>query len=152
MKKGTKTVLNPLTETYQFNVYAQDKDHPLKKVLEELQRPTEVSGGERQRIVAARTFMRFNSGKIRFLAVDEPSSALDAEGEELLLDNLLKEREGKTIIFVTHRFGKLTKQADLILCMKEGQIVESGTHKELITIQGGEYKKLYDIQASPFRD
>lgn len=59
--------------------------------------------------------MRFNSGNIRFLAVDEPSSALDAEVEEMLLDNLLKEREGKTIIFVTHRFGKLTKQADLIM-------------------------------------
>jgi ABC-type transport system involved in cytochrome bd biosynthesis fused ATPase/permease subunit len=59
--------------------------------------------------------MRFNSGQIRFLAVDEPSSALDAEGEQYLLDNLLKERQGKTIIFVTHRFGKLTKHADLIL-------------------------------------
>jgi ABC-type transport system involved in cytochrome bd biosynthesis fused ATPase/permease subunit len=59
--------------------------------------------------------MKFNSGKIRFVAVDEPSSALDAEGEELLLNNLLKEREGKTIVFVTHKFGKLTKQADLIV-------------------------------------
>ncbi len=59
--------------------------------------------------------MRFNSGKIRFLAVDEPSSALDAEAEELLLENLLKERTGKTVIFVTHRFGKLTKRADLIM-------------------------------------
>jgi ABC-type transport system involved in cytochrome bd biosynthesis fused ATPase/permease subunit len=59
--------------------------------------------------------MKFNSGKVRFVVVDEPSSALDAEGEEVLLDNLLKEREGKTIIFVTHKFGKLTKQADLIV-------------------------------------
>jgi ABC-type transport system involved in cytochrome bd biosynthesis fused ATPase/permease subunit len=63
----------------------------------------------------ARTFMKFNSGQIRFLAVDEPSSALDAEGEEYLLDNLLKEREGKTIVFVTHKFGKLTRQADFIV-------------------------------------
>ncbi|KAF9441091.1 P-loop containing nucleoside triphosphate hydrolase protein, partial [Macrolepiota fuliginosa MF-IS2] len=118
--------------------------------LEELRRPVEVSGREKQRIVVARTFMRFNSGKIWFLAVDEPSSALDAEGEELLLDNLLWERAGKTIIFVTHRFGKLTKQADLIVCMKEGKIVESGSHHELIKLDG-EYKKLYDIQASPFR-
>lgn len=59
--------------------------------------------------------MRFKSGKIRFLAVDEPSSALDAEAEVTLLENLLKEREGKTILFVTHRFGKLTRQADLIV-------------------------------------
>ncbi|KAF9440398.1 P-loop containing nucleoside triphosphate hydrolase protein, partial [Macrolepiota fuliginosa MF-IS2] len=59
--------------------HGKDTGHPLRKVLEELRRPVEVSGGEKQRIVAARTFMRFNSGKIRFLAVDEPSSALDAE-------------------------------------------------------------------------
>jgi ABC-type multidrug transport system fused ATPase/permease subunit len=66
-------------------------------------------------IPRARTFMRFNSGNIRFLAVDEPSSALDAEAEVLLLENLLKEREGKTIVVVTHRFGKLTRKADLIV-------------------------------------
>lgn len=59
--------------------------------------------------------MKFNSGKVRFLAVDEPTSALDAEGEEFLLHNLLKEREGKTVVFVTHKFGNLTKQADLIV-------------------------------------
>jgi len=148
MKDGVGAVLDPLQDYQQWNI---TKGHPLKKVLDELRRPVEVSGGERQRIVAARTFMRFNSGQIRFLAVDEPSSALDAEAEELLLQNLLKERAGKTVIFVTHRFGKLTKQADLIICMKEGKIVESGTHKELIQADG-EYKKLYDIQASPFRE
>lgn len=59
--------------------------------------------------------MRFRSEKIRFLAVDEPSSALDAEAEITLLENLLKERAGKTIIFVTHRFGKLTREADMIV-------------------------------------
>jgi ABC-type thiamine transport system ATPase subunit len=52
MKDKMSTVLDPLSEYYQFNVREQDKDHPLKKVLEELQRPTEVSGGEKQRIVA----------------------------------------------------------------------------------------------------
>jgi ABC-type lipoprotein export system ATPase subunit len=46
------TVLDPLSEYYQFNVREQDKDHPLRKLLEELRRPTQVSGGEKQRIVA----------------------------------------------------------------------------------------------------
>ncbi|KAF9445375.1 P-loop containing nucleoside triphosphate hydrolase protein [Macrolepiota fuliginosa MF-IS2] len=151
MKNGVDTVLDPMSTHYSFNVREQEKGHPLKEVLKELRRPVEVSGGERQRIVAARTFMRFKSGKIRLLAVDEPSSALDAEAESALLENLLKERAGKTIIFVTHRFGKLTRQADLIVCLKEGKIVESGTHKELMKIDG-EYKKLYDIQASAFQD
>ncbi len=59
--------------------------------------------------------MRFNSGQVRFVAVDEPSSALDPEGEAALFKNLIKAREGKTLVFVTHRFGHLTKHADLIL-------------------------------------
>ena len=59
--------------------------------------------------------MRLSSGKIKYIAVDEPSSALDAEGELQLFNRLLEVREGKTMIFVTHRFGHLTKHADLIL-------------------------------------
>lgn len=59
--------------------------------------------------------MRFNSGKVTFAAVDEASSAIDAAGEVQLFDNLIKQREGKTLVIVTHRFGCLTRQADLIL-------------------------------------
>ena len=59
--------------------------------------------------------MRFKSGKIRAAFVDEPSSALDPEGELQLCDNLRKERQGKTMIFVTHRFEHLTGHADLIM-------------------------------------
>ena len=59
--------------------------------------------------------MRFNSGKVNFVAVDEPSSALDADAELQLFQNLLALRGGKTMIFVTHRFGHLTKHADLIV-------------------------------------
>lgn len=59
--------------------------------------------------------MRFHSGKIHFVAVDEASSALDAAGEAQLFENLIAERAGKTIAIVTHRFGPLTRRADLIL-------------------------------------
>lgn len=59
--------------------------------------------------------MRFNSEDIKFVAVDEPSSALDPEGELQLFNNLREARDGKTMIFVTHRFGHLTKYADKIL-------------------------------------
>ncbi len=59
--------------------------------------------------------MRFETGKIRFVTVDEPSSALDSEGELELFDNLIQARAGKTMIFVTHRFGHLTKRADLVV-------------------------------------
>lgn len=59
--------------------------------------------------------MRFQSDKIKFVAVDEPSSALDAEGELRLFEEIIKVRSGKTMIFVTHRFGHLTKYADKIM-------------------------------------
>ena len=61
--------------------------------------------------------MRFNSGKVKFVAVDEPSSALDAEGEFMLFERLIAAREGKTMVFVAHRFGHLTKHADQIMCV-----------------------------------
>ena len=59
--------------------------------------------------------MRFKSGKVKFVIVDEPSSALDAEGELQLFQRLMQAREGKTMVFVTHRFGHLTKFADQIM-------------------------------------
>jgi len=59
--------------------------------------------------------MRFNSQRVKFVAVDEPSSALDAEAELALFDNLREMREGKTMVFVTHRFGHLRRHADKIL-------------------------------------
>jgi len=59
--------------------------------------------------------MRFNTGRVKLVAVDEPSSALDAESELELFNNLLAVRAGKTMIVVTHRFGHLTKHADMIM-------------------------------------
>lgn len=59
--------------------------------------------------------MRLNSGKVDLVLVDEPSSALDPEGELQLFQNLLAARSRKTMIFVTHRFGHLTKFADAIM-------------------------------------
>ena len=61
--------------------------------------------------------MRFTSGKVKFVAVDEPSSALDAEAELKLFERLIAAREGKTMVFVTHGFGHLTKHADNIICV-----------------------------------
>lgn len=59
--------------------------------------------------------MQLNSGKVKFVAVDEPSSALDPEGEFQLFDRLIAGRAGKTMVFVTHRFGHLTRHADTIM-------------------------------------
>ncbi|KAK6995684.1 P-loop containing nucleoside triphosphate hydrolase protein, partial [Favolaschia claudopus] len=100
----------------------------------------------------SRTFMRFQTNKIRLLCVDEPSSALDPRGEFELFERLRQTAEGKTMIFVTHRFGHLTKHADIILWMhEEWAVIESGTHKELLT-RNGEYASLYNVQAQAFTE
>ncbi|KJA17950.1 hypothetical protein HYPSUDRAFT_1100940 [Hypholoma sublateritium FD-334 SS-4] len=148
LKDGMDTILEPMIKPFEMNLYNK-KSHFLYKEMEALRKKIDISGGERQKVVAARSFMRFQSGKIKFVAVDEPSSALDAEAEHKLFENLIKVRDGKTLVFVTHRFGHLTKYADQIICMKDGAICESGSHDELM-IKQGEYAKLYEIQASAF--
>jgi ABC-type multidrug transport system fused ATPase/permease subunit len=97
----------------------------------------------------ARTFMRINTGSVRLVVVDEPSSAMDPAGEYELFKRLREARQGKTMIFITHRFGHLTKHADMILCMKDGRLVEQGTHAVLMTMKG-EYYDLYNVQAQAF--
>ena len=73
------------------------------------------SGGEHQHLAASSIFMCIASDRTKLVMADEPTSAMDPEGELHLFDGLRQMREGKTMIFVTHRFGHLTKHADLIL-------------------------------------
>ncbi|KAK6984714.1 P-loop containing nucleoside triphosphate hydrolase protein [Favolaschia claudopus] len=148
MKNGMETMLDPVRTSFGYQL-DDEKHRTLKGVLEKLEMATEVSG--MWRLVASRTFMRFQTNKIRLLCVDEPSSALDPRGEFELFERLRQTAEGKTMIFVTHRFGHLTKHADIILCMKNGAVIESGTHKELLT-RNGEYASLYNVQAQAFTE
>ncbi|KAL0563415.1 hypothetical protein V5O48_018651 [Marasmius crinis-equi] len=149
LEGGYETVLDKKTTQYRGDIDEDNKDDLLTQEVRKLDKTKDVSGGERQRLVAARTFMRLNSPKVKFVAIDEPSSALDPEGELHLFNNLRDSRNGRTMLFVTHRFGPITKHADLIICMKNGRIVESGTHTELMRMSG-EYRKMFDIQAKPF--
>ncbi|KAJ7159261.1 P-loop containing nucleoside triphosphate hydrolase protein [Mycena crocata] len=149
-KQGGQTNLQPVSTAYGYQL-DDDKHAALKKVLGKLEKTSEVSGGEKQRLVASRTFMRFRTGKIKLLSVDEPSSALDPKGEFELFERLRETGEGRTMIFVTHRFGHLTKYADLIICMKEGKVAELGTHKDLMD-RDGEYASLYNVQAQAFTE
>ncbi|KAJ7596694.1 P-loop containing nucleoside triphosphate hydrolase protein [Mycena floridula] len=150
LEEGVKTVLEPTASCWGSNLVDEPTD-PLQMELERQRKKIEISGGEKQRVVASRTFHRFSSGKITFVVVDEPSSALDPEGEAQLFENLRQARQGKTMVFVTHKFGHLVKYADSIICMKDGRVAEIGTHDELI-LANGEYAKLYNIQASAFVD
>ena len=101
-----------------------------------------VSGGQKQRIAIARALMK-NS---KILVFDEATSALDAESEnevQSAIDNIVKTR-GVTTIIIAHRLSTI-KNADYILFMDKGQIIEQGTHKELTELNG-EYRKLVQRQ------
>jgi ATP-binding cassette subfamily B protein len=100
-----------------------------------------LSGGERQRISIARAILK----NTPIVLLDEPTAFLDPENEELVqqaLTNLLK--EGKTVLIVAHRISTIA-DADQILVVSDGRISESGTHDELITVDGL-YSKLYRLQ------
>nr|GAT43730.1 ABC transporter ATP-binding protein [Mycena chlorophos] len=149
LKEGSQTTLERALGLHWGNNVRKDDKTLLAAELERMNKNTDVSGGEKQRLVAARTFMRFTTGTVKLVCVDEPSANLDPEGELELFDNLRLAREGMTMLFVTHRFGHLTQHADLIVCMKEGQIEEKGTHAELMALDG-EYAKMFKIQAKAF--
>jgi ABC-type multidrug transport system fused ATPase/permease subunit len=106
------TVLNPVQTK---DSYGLNPQHAIMKLHAKIEKTTEVSGGERQRLVAARTFMRISDEKVKLVIVDEPSAAMDPAGEYELFKHLREARPGRTMVFITHRFGHLTKHADLIL-------------------------------------
>ena len=104
------------------------------------ERGASLSGGQKQRIALARGLLR----KPSLLILDESTSALDPLTEDKLIKRIRKSFHDKTIIFITHRLAKV-KNADEILVMKHGQIVEKGKHNELLKINGT-YNKLLENQ------
>ena len=100
-----------------------------------------LSGGERQRIAIARAMLR----NPRILILDEATAALDAESEhmvQLALSNLM---QGRTTFVVAHRLSTI-READRIIVLNQGSIVETGSHETLLR-QGGLYTQLYNMQA-----
>lgn len=103
-----------------------------------------LSGGERQRISIARAIL--NNPKL--LILDEATSAVDTETERKIQDALDKLVQGRTVIAIAHRLSTLRK-ANRIFVVKSGEIIEVGTHKELMN-KKGEYKKLQDMQSEMY--
>jgi ATP-binding cassette, subfamily B, bacterial len=104
------------------------------------ERGVTLSGGQRQRIAIARAVIR----NTPILILDEPSSGLDAESEKLVFEALDRLMKGKTSIVIAHRLSTI-RSADVIFVVKDGKLVEQGTHDELAAA-GGLYAELYDIQ------
>ncbi len=123
--------------------YLEDFVNSLEKGLDTQigERGMLLSGGQKQRIGIARALLK----NAPILVLDEATSALDNQAEHIVqqaIENLMKDR---TVFVIAHRLSTI-QNADRILVIKGGYLVESGTHDELINIPDGEYKKLYEMQ------
>uniref|UniRef100_A0A452ZR71 ABC transporter B family member 11 n=1 Tax=Aegilops tauschii subsp. strangulata TaxID=200361 RepID=A0A452ZR71_AEGTS len=105
------------------------------------ERGTQLSGGQKQRIAIARAILK----DPRILLLDEATSALDAESESVVQDALDRVMLGRTTVTVAHRLSTI-QGADIIAVLKDGAIVEKGTHETLMGIAGGAYASLLELR------
>jgi len=109
------------------------------------ERGVQISGGERQRVAIARAFLM----NAPVLILDEPTSSVDSRTEEVILDALDRLMEGRTTFIIAHRLSTI-RHSDCIVVLDKGQIVETGTHDELMA-RDGLYAKFYRIQSGGLR-
>jgi len=132
-KSGANTVITGLPQGYQTMLGRWFKDG------------FQLSGGEWQKVALARAFMR----DAPILILDEPTSSLDAQAEYEIFTKFRLLTEGKTAVFISHRFSTV-RLADRIFVIENGVLQESGSHQELIAL-GGRYAELFNIQAEAYR-
>ena len=105
----------------------------------------ELSGGEWQKIALARAYM----GDSQLMILDEPTSALDARAENEVFIRFAELMEGKSAVLISHRFSTV-RMADRILFLENGELLELGSHEELMN-QQGKYSKLFNLQARGYK-
>ncbi len=105
----------------------------------------DLSGGEWQKLALARAYLR----DAQLLILDEPTASLDARSEHEVFQRFAELTEGKMALLISHRFSTV-RMADRILVLEGGQVVEQGSHHQLMTI-GGRYSEMFDMQAANYR-
>jgi ATP-binding cassette, subfamily B, bacterial len=110
------------------------------------ERGVKLSGGERQRVALARAFL----ADAPILILDEATSSLDSESEALIQQAIERLMVGRTAIIIAHRLSTV-RSLDRILVFNEGRIAEDGTHAQLLTLDGGVYRRLYERQSGSVR-
>jgi ATP-binding cassette subfamily B protein len=106
----------------------------------------ELSGGQWQKVALSRAFMRT---KADILVLDEPTAAMDAEAEATVFDHVRNLTADRMAILISHRFSTV-RSADQIVVLDRGQVIEQGSHEELMQL-GGRYARLFTLQAEGYR-
>jgi len=138
-KKNTKQEVVKATKMANLSDFIEKL--PLKYETNVGERGIKLSGGQKQRLAIARMIM----SKPDIIIFDEATSHLDSESEKLIQDAFWKYANGKTTIIIAHRLSTIAK-ADRIVVMDKGEIVEIGTHKDLLNNKNGIYNKLWNLQ------
>ncbi len=106
------------------------------------ERGAKLSTGQRQRLSIARAIVKDTP----VLILDEPTASLDAESEMKVMQNLARWGAGRAIFIVTHRLSTI-RRADQVLYLREGRIVEAGTHDALMALEGGAYRRFVELES-----
>ena len=100
-----------------------------------------LSGGQKQRVAIARAFLK----DAPIIILDEATSALDNKAEAIVQKAIENLMQNKTVFVIAHRLSTI-RNADMIAVINDGRIVEQGTHEQLLQLENGEYKQLYEMQ------
>lgn len=136
---ATEEEINKVVEGAHLDDFLHTLENGLDTVIGE--RGTTLSGGQRQRVAIARAMIK----DAPIIILDEATSALDNKSEAIVqkaLENLMK---NKTVFVIAHRLSTI-KNSDTILVINDGRLVEAGCHEELLKIENGQYKTLYEMQ------
>jgi len=131
-------------QAHDFILELEDKQGNRAYDAEVGERGVRLSGGQRQRVAISRAILK-NSP---ILVLDEATSALDSESEQAIQKSMLELMDGKTVLAIAHRLSTIA-HLDRLLVMKDGKIIEDGSHEALIA-KDGHYARLWHLQSGGF--